>query len=302
MARVLKMLIAIDGSESSMGAVRYISQFQDPKNTKFTLIHIMRDLPEAAEDLKNMPIFEAPPIEADVRCTKMKSGIEKKMIDAQEIFLNAGYEKNAIEIKIRKCANGVAKDIITESRKGYDAVVVGRRGISDSTDNIVGKTAYWIMSGINNLPVAVVGDKPSPKHVLIGFDGSENSFKAVDCACLLMPKDGRTAMLCYVGNRPAFSDDVEKVRMEQSLQQIKDLMHKAANRLVEAGFDPDLVVQEILERKISRAVEIARTAEIKGYGTIVIGKRGLSVIRNFLMGHVSLKVLHRAHEMSVWIV
>ena len=53
-----KMLIAIDGSESAMGAVRYISQFHDYSKTKITLIHIMADMPEAVEDLKNMPILE----------------------------------------------------------------------------------------------------------------------------------------------------------------------------------------------------------------------------------------------------
>ncbi|MGB9499407.1 MAG: universal stress protein [Dissulfuribacterales bacterium] len=310
MTREFKMLIAIDGSESAMGAVRYISQFQDPKKTKIMLIHIMTDMPEAVEDLKNMPTFDAPPIETDSWHLQMKAGIEKKMTDAREIFLNAGYGQNAIEIKIQKRANGVSKDIIAESGKGYDAVVVGRRGMNDPTDIIVGATAYRMMSGIQHLPVAVVGARPDPNHVLIGFDGSENAFKAVDCACSLMPKAGRKVMLCYVArrisssmdHRKVFSDDQEKAWGERSRQHIKDLMQDATNRLVQAGFDPDLVVCEILEGKISRAVAIAKTAEIEGYGTIVTGRRGLSVIKDFLMGRVTMKVLHKAHEMAVWIV
>jgi nucleotide-binding universal stress UspA family protein len=310
MTREFKMLIAIDGSESAMGAVRYISQFQDHEKTKITLIHIMTDLPEAVEDLKNMPTFDASAIETDLWHLQMKAGIEKKMTYAQEIFLTTGYEQNAIEIKIRKQADGVVKDIISESGKGYDAVVVGRRGMNDPTDIIVGATAYRMMSGIQDLPVVVVGDKPDPNHVLIGFDGSENAFKAVDCVCALMPKAGRKVMLCHVaqrintsvGDRKVFSDDQEKAWKERSRQQIKDLMQDATNRLVEAGFDPGLVVCEILEGKVSRAVSIAKTAEIKGYGTIVTGRRGLSVIKDFLMGRVSMKVLHKAHEMAVWIV
>ena len=310
MTQEFKMLIAIDGSESAMGAVRYISQFHDPKKIKITLIHIMTDLPEAVEDLKNMPTFDAPPIEMDPWHLQMKAGIEKKMTDAREIFLNAGYEQNAIEIKIEKREAGVAKDIIVESEKGYDAVIVGRRGMNDPTDIIVGATAYRMMSGIQHLPVVVVGDKPSPNHVLIGFDGSENAFKAVDCACSLMPKAGRKVMLCHVAqrisssmdDRKVFSDDQEKVWREQSRKQIRDLMQDATNRLVQAGFDPDLIVCEILEGKVSRAVVIAKTAEIEGYGTIVTGRRGLSVIKDFLMGRVTMKVLHKAHEMAVWIV
>jgi nucleotide-binding universal stress UspA family protein len=305
-----KMLIAIDGSESAMGAVRYISQFQDPAKTKITLIHIMTDLPEAVEDLKNMPTFEAPFIETDAWRSQMRAGIEMKMTEAREIFVNAGYEKAAIDIKILKRAEGVAKDIIDESAKGYDAVVVGRRGMNDPTDIIVGATAYRMMSGIPHLPVVVAGDKPDPNHVLIGFDGSENAFKAVECVCSLMPKTGRKVMLCHVTqkiqnsgeDRKVFSDDQEKSWKESSRHQMMELMQEATKRLVDAGFDPGLIVSEILEGKVSRAVAIAKTAEIQGYGTIVTGRRGLSVIKDFLMGRVSMKVLHRAHEMAVWIV
>ncbi|MFZ2630895.1 MAG: universal stress protein [Desulfosalsimonadaceae bacterium] len=305
-----KVLIAIDGSESAMGSVRYISQFHDPEKTKITLIHIMTDLPEAVEDLKNMPTFEVPFIETDAWHIQMRAGIEMKMKDAIEIFVNAGFDKNAIEIKILKRAEGVAKDIIDESAKGYDAVVVGRRGMNDPTDIIVGATAYRMMSGIPHLPVVVVGDNPDPNHVLIGFDGSENAFKAVECVCSLMPKTGRKVMLCHVAQKiqnsgedqKVFSDDQEKSWQERSRHQMMALMKEATKRLVEAGFDPGLIVSEILEGKVSRAVAIAKTAEMKGYGTIVTGRRGLSVIKDFLMGRVSMKVLHRAHEMAVWIV
>ncbi len=305
-----KILIAIDGSESAMGAVRYISRFQDPAKTNITLIHIMTDLPEAVEDLKNLPAFEAPFIETDAWHSQMRAIIETKMTEAIEIFVAAGFDKNAIEIKILKRVDGVAKDIIAESAKGYDAVVVGRRGMNDPTDIIVGATAYRMMSGIQHLPVVVTGDEPDPNHVLIGFDGSENAFKAVDCVCSLMPKNGRRVMLCHVTQKiqnsgedqKVFSDDQEKSWKERSRHQMMELMQEATNRLVEAGFDPGLIVSEILEGKVSRAVAIAKTAEMKGYGTIVTGRRGLSVIKDFLMGRVSMKVLHRAHEMAVWIV
>ena len=39
-----------------------------------------------------------------------------------------------------------------------------------------------------------------------------------------------------------------------------------------------------------------------GYGTIVVGRRGLSKVYEFFMGRVSDKVLHLAKDMAVWIV
>lgn len=310
MADVHRVLIAVDGSDSSMDAVEYVSSFHDPEKTAITLIHVMADLPEALEDLKNIETTGSLDIESDQWHSRMTENVEKMMISAQKRLTDSGYNHKAIEIKILKRSAGVAKDIIAESENGYDAIFIGRRGAGNPKDIIVGATAYRMMSSIQHLPVVVVGDKPDPNHVLIGFDGSENVFKAVDCACSLMPKPGRKVMLCHVaqrmnsfqGEKKVLSDDQEKALVAQSRQQIRDLMREAVNRLVEAGFDPDLIVQELLEGKVSRAVAIAKTAEIEGYGTIVTGRRGLSVIKDFLMGRVSMKVLHRAHEMAVWIV
>lgn len=39
-----------------------------------------------------------------------------------------------------------------------------------------------------------------------------------------------------------------------------------------------------------------------GYGTIVLGRRGLSQVEKFTMGSVSSKTLQLAEEMAVWIV
>lgn len=310
MAKARKMLIAVDGSENSMDAVRYVSLFHDPGETAITLVHVMAELPEALEDLKTIETSGSLMIEADYWHSQMTANVEKMMMSAQKMLMDAGFDKNAIEIKILKRVEGVAKDIIAESGKGYDSVVVGRRGMNDPTDIIVGATAYRLMSSIQHLPIVVVGDKPDPNHVLIGFDGSENAFKAVDCVGSLMPKAGRKVMLChvarsmssYLGDKKGASDEKEKVLEALSRQKVKDLMQDAANRLIKSGFEKDLVFREILEAKVSRAVAIAKTAEIQGYGTIVTGRRGLSVIKDFLMGRVSMKVLHRAHEMAVWIV
>ena len=225
--------------------------------------------------------------------------------------MDVGFDPQSIEIKIQQRKEGVAKDIIAESSSGYDAVFIGRRGADNSDDIIVGATAYRMMSGIHQLPVVVVGDNPDPNHVLIGFDCSENAFSAVDCACSLMARSGRKVMLCHVaksmgtyldGMTKVISDDQAKVLQEQRWQKIKDLMADAVTRLVESGFGRDLVAEEVMEARVSRAVAIAKTAELQGYGTIVIGRRGLSVIKDFLMGRVSMKVLHRAHEMAVWII
>jgi nucleotide-binding universal stress UspA family protein len=43
-------------------------------------------------------------------------------------------------------------------------------------------------------------------------------------------------------------------------------------------------------------------AQKNGFGTIVIGRRGLSKVRQFMMGRVSNKVLQLARDLAVWVV
>jgi nucleotide-binding universal stress UspA family protein len=310
MAGKIKVLIAIDGSENAMDAVRYAGNFFDPKRTAITLIHVMASLPDRVEDLKTITSIDPSKAEAETWQVKMAEQTQKIMDKAESILISIGYEKQSINIIIQKRENGVAKDITAESAKGYNVLIIGRRGVNDPTDIIVGATAYRMMNAIQNLPVVIVGDKPDPNHILIGFDGSENAFRAIDSACELMPRPSREVILCHVSqaiNMPfddgkVFTENQEKEWTDKRNRQIKELFKKAKGRLTIAGFDPDLITSEIMAGRTSRAVIISKTAEKRHCGTVVIGRRGLSMIRDFMMGRVTMKVLHKAHQQAVWII
>ncbi len=307
MQKKRSVLVAVDGSESAMDAVRYVSRFFLPGSTRITLIHILSELPEALEDYKG--VYVRTP--GDDRWEEELQKKAAAMMDlAAAILRDAGFDGDAVKIEVRSQVKGVAKDLIAAAGTGFDAVFVGRRGVNEPTDMIVGSTAYRLVSGIAHLPVVVVGDQPDPRHVLIGFDGSEDAFKGVDCACKFMPRPERRAVLCHVirsvkypmGDDRVLSREREKEMLEKTRERIENALTDARVRLIEAGFAPGLIFEEILEGKISRAVSISRTAESNGCGTIVVGRRGLTVIKDFLMGRVSMKILHKAHKMAVWIV
>ncbi len=274
----LKILIAIDGSKSSVAAVQYASKFFDPQKADFTLIHI---LPNISDD------------ETEKLHLKMTEQIQIKMEEFVTKLENAGYDKKQINVNIQKQINGVAKDIIAESENGYDALVIGRRGLNDPTSIIVGATAYHMMKVINHLPVVIVGDNPDPEHILIGLDGSDNSIKAINCVCNLMQRSSRKIVLCHIS---------EKQEIEKQHQQIESIIQNAEDRLVAAGFERPLIKKEILKGILSRAVAISKTAEKHHCGSVVVGRRGLSMIREFMMGRVTMKILHKAHTQAVWIV
>ncbi|HEY3418923.1 MAG TPA: universal stress protein [Methanomassiliicoccales archaeon] len=123
------------------------------------------------------------------------------------------------------------------------------------------------------------------KRILVGIDGSSNSNRAASLAAQVAKKfDAKVTLLFVVS--PSDHDmlagkstyiDEEKGFGEQR-------MEKAKMAFAEAGitFDTDI--------EFGNAAEKILTVSERGYDLVVVGTRGLSAIRGFLMGSVSSQV------------
>ncbi|MBW2171923.1 MAG: universal stress protein [Deltaproteobacteria bacterium] len=154
------------------------------------------------------------------------------------------------------------------------------------------------------------------KKILVAVDESKNSMKAVKyvangiqptgkvtlfgvlpdltAACGL---DSPTLTPLFNRNRTAFCaiEDAKK-------DHVKDFMDKAKTALVEGGFPSKNVTVKIRKKKTGIARDILKEAQHGKYDTLVIGRRGLSGIKQFLFGSVSNKVVHLARNVSVIVV
>jgi nucleotide-binding universal stress UspA family protein len=89
-------------------------------------------------------------------------------------------------------------------------------------------------------------------------------------------------------------EDQKKVLVDEAMQNAK-----AA--LVRAGFDAARIELKLELKRKGVAIDIVEEAQ-KGYQIIVLGRRGLSGIREFILGSISQKVLHAAKDISVLMV
>jgi nucleotide-binding universal stress UspA family protein len=85
-------------------------------------------------------------------------------------------------------------------------------------------------------------------------------------------------------------------------ESMKSVFDKATGRLENAGFRRNQIAARTATGVLSRAGAIIQYALKGEYGTIVVGRRGLSEVEEFPMGRVSNKVIHMAKELSVWVV
>ncbi len=310
MKKTPNILIAFDGSDQAMDAVRYISRFFPADRTQVNLFHVSTEVPEAFLDLARDPAYSRTVYAVNAWTAGMKKRINDAFTAAESVLRGAGFPPNTVRSTDQVRKIGVARDILAESREGYDALVVGRSGVSRLHEVLLGSVVSKLISSAGHLPVCVVGGCPEAEKILIGFDGSAGAFKAVDCVCDLMASGEREVMLCHVvrslniflDNPSLFETDQEKLWLTETSQAVETPLLEAERKLIEAGFHPGRTYQQILENKTSRAGGIVQAAEEGDYGTIVMGRRGLSDVQEFVMGRVSRKVLHMTGRQAVWII
>ncbi len=151
--------------------------------------------------------------------------------------------------------------------------------------------------------------------VLVALDDSENATRAVEYVSKNFSPDHEvtlfsvmpdTQMLCNI-NSPELTPYFWSQRnVFCSLEdKKKELIQAAADRakdvLLKAGFKKEKISIKVQAKKKGIARDIVAEAG-SGYDTIAMGRRGLSGIKEFVMGSVSQKVLHSVKDVSIVIV
>jgi len=308
MKHVNKILVAVDGSDQALQTVRYLSGILSPKQTRIVLFHVGLDSPEFFQDMRDMPVLSSRMAEINSWMIQIKRKIDDFMYQAKKILIDAGFSSDAVVVKVQTKKKGVARDILIESLKNYSAVALGRKGVSKLKDVLMGSIASKLVGKLVHIPVIVVGGSPNPRKIIIAFDGSEGAFKTLDSIGSLVNTTNCEVEICHV-IRPmsrqiplVFSADVETDWLKQNIEEIKPEMVAAQNQLIKSGFSQDKVSRKILTDKPSRALGIVGEAAAGGYGTIAVGRRGMTIVEEFTIGRVGRKILHAAENFAIWVV
>ena len=155
---------------------------------------------------------------------------------------------------------------------------------------------------------------PLPK-VLVALDDSDNAARAVEYVSKNFSADHEVTLFSVIPDTQTLcnmnSPELTPYFWSQrnvfcSLEdKKKELIEAAANRakdvLTKAGFKKEKIAVKVQAKKKGIARDIVAEAE-SGYDTIVMGRRGHSGIREFVMGSVSQKVLHSVKDVNIVIV
>jgi nucleotide-binding universal stress UspA family protein len=147
-----KIMVAVDGSESSLRAVDYVAfMLGENPDIAVTLFHV---LPR----LRDYCVIDFEETEADmgqVVAQGAQKCIDDFYVQARDKFREAGIQEDQIQVRVSKRTANVGKAIADEAKKGdYGTVVVGRRGMNRSF--FMGSVSRHVLDKTANRTVWVV--------------------------------------------------------------------------------------------------------------------------------------------------
>jgi nucleotide-binding universal stress UspA family protein len=308
MWRDQKILVLVDGSERSFKTIQNIGCVKPFIGGKIVIYHVFTGMPEGMLDLEKQPVNKGPIDQIEHWKSHKRKDIEIFMEQAKQALITAGFSQDAVEIKIANRDKGIARDILTEARQGYDAVAMGRRGMGRVEGIAVGSIAGKLISKLSFVLLMITGQGLPQEKILIGIDGSDHSIRAAEFTGEVFGGYGYSVELVHVirgfgGLVPEGPEFMMPAECLEGLKfEMKKLFMSLREKLLKAGFDEDKINEKIIFGACSRAQAIVDEAQAEGCGIIILGRKGLSSVQEFFMGRVSDRVIQMGKEFTVWII
>jgi len=291
----IKILLAYDGSNFALDAVQYIGAVFPSDRTEVVIFYVETKIPISFWHMEKELDFRFHTPEIRASMATRKKTVNLAMEKAQKLLTDSGFPLNSVHTVVYRKNQGIVQDIIEESHQGYDALIIGRKGHSRLKDFFIDGLPIRLLGKIKNIPLIVVGRKPSHKNILVAFDGTREIMKAVKHMSSLINTSGCKLLLCH-SQQPLglFRKPPGKAPSE--------MFDLSVDYFLDAGFSSDQVSFEIIEDEKDPTRCILNKARYGGYGTIVVGRRALTTLKRMMLNRVGNKIFRHAEGHVVWIV
>ncbi len=305
------IVIPFDGSKNALRSLHYLNLICGPKyNLKVTLFHILPYLPSIISDDGTIDNHSWSQITATEK--KNVQIAERILSKARITLIEMGFEEERIQTLYRKKVKDIALDTCRWAQNNKaDTILMSRHGRTSLEDFFMGEISNKVVQHCQLCPVWIVDGARDTVKVLLCIDNSENALRAVDHAgFMLSGTDCQVTLFHSMRHLRHFlplevledASDLDKLWKEKVGKQIAPYMKRAREILLNAGLSDDQIATKVVDGTRSPADDILKEARDNDFGTIVLGRRGLSGLKEFFMGSVTTKVLCRSLGLSIWIV
>lgn len=212
---------------------------------------------------------------------------------ARDWLLDMGFPADRIELRSSPAKYGTVKDIAVEAERGlYDAVVLGRRGLSWFDEIFDDSITHRMLWESISFPLWVCRNPMRHrKNVLLCVDGSEQSLRMADHVGFILRNEPEHSVTVFHNRAQSLPEG----------QSIEHIMAGATALLRENGIEDERV--EILVKSSSDPAElILKQAKAGEYAAVAVGRTGgkPDTMRN-IFGSTSLTLLRKLEGAALWI-
>lgn len=267
-----KILVPVDGSHSCLHAKMFAASIAKKFDSKVTVVHVvshefMHPELKAQYQLPNSILHK-------IDAAYLQAG--KKIIrNAEDLFREAN-----IPVEARLVTHEDPAEYLLELVKDekYQLVVIGNRANTQSERYSLGSVTEKVARHAE-CPVLIVKRKPKLENLLAAVDGSKHSDKALEYAAQLAQHYSANLALLHVEE-----DKLVRIggpQVVECLGTVGECILKDAESKIKG-----ISLNKMLEYG-SPAQIIIKVAKKANVDIIVVGSRGLSSIRRYLLGSVS---------------
>jgi nucleotide-binding universal stress UspA family protein len=306
-----RILIPYDGSPSAKKALEWAAHLARAGVDEVEQVTLLRVIGGGylARHIQNV----------DLRVTRMdqvpawrrmrQHHLDHEILPLLEEGKRSLQEKGVVApIETRVAEGKIGEEIIgLAGEEAYNTIVIGRRGLSPVKGLLLGSVTRQVLSLAQEITVFVVGQEAvfnpdSPiSPLLLPVDGSEPSLAAV--------RQGATLAQSFKDSKPGLTllHVIDFVLLDTAYAEGNTLLIEegekilaTSRRSLEEAELQDMVAEKLLAGHPSRV--IAEEAEEGHYALILMGARGLSPLKQLILGSVSNDVLYRVSQSIVGIV
>lgn len=298
----MRILLALDRSRDSTAAVSLLSRLRLRPGSSLFVLHVV----EVSSALIDWSLGISPLARREVDCIRAETAQAAK---AWIRRVEAPFLKKTMRVRNLVSEGMPASEVVKAiERYHVDLVVLGTRGLSGVTRFLLGSVSEQVLlhAPCSVLVVRVRGRsrgarRSGPLRVLLAVDASPDAEAGARLLAELgMPKATRVTILHvietadHVTSRLLASGRADLARLAHDVlrarrETAQGLLEQVQTRLRATGFSADAMLAEG-----QAASQIIRAAQQQRADLVVLGSRGMTGVKRFLVGSVSRKVARHA--------
>jgi nucleotide-binding universal stress UspA family protein len=306
-----KILLAVDDSIHSRRTLDYAARMRSiiPQLT-VTLFHVQPCISQfLLEEAKR-----SLPAQAELKKLIFKNGeaAQELLSRYKDTLVRAGMPQEAVQMATSPRHLGLAKDILDYAQHSlFDAVLVGRRGISGLQQMVMGSVTSSLIENSRVIPIWLVDGEVRSARFMAAVDGSESALRAVDHLAFMLsgPCAAKVHFFhvtpklrdyCEIDFNQTQSAELERIIVKGDKRCMDDFFPAALKKLHDAGIHEEQIEYQTVSSLVNVGEAIVKAAREGDVGTLVIGRRGLNT--SFFSGSVSGYLSQKLTHAALWVV